>query len=95
MVILLVWLPLAIASTILRSWVVTVLWRWFVVGLFGLQPLSISMAFGLITLVHLVTRDCLMRKEKLTHEESARIIFKDFCGSLTGLGMGWAAHIVV
>ena len=41
-------------SILLRGWVLTKLWEWFVVPGFGLEPISIPIAYGLALVVTLL-----------------------------------------
>lgn len=47
-------LSLMVVSVLTRALVLTVLWGWFVEPTFGLGPLSLPMAAGLIIVVYLV-----------------------------------------
>jgi hypothetical protein len=41
---------LVLGSSVYKAWVVTVLWAWFVVSIFGAPPLGIAAAMGLTLL---------------------------------------------
>lgn len=43
--------PLLIASAFLYAWVATVVWGWYLVGLFGLPTLSFKIAVGLVIII--------------------------------------------
>ena len=48
-------LILSIPSMILQGWIFTKIWGWFIVGTFGLQPLSIIQALGVMMFVSYLT----------------------------------------
>lgn len=48
----LVWI---IPTILLRSWVTTVLWAWYIVPGFNVPPIRMSIAFGATLLIHFVT----------------------------------------
>lgn len=74
---------------ILRGWVMTVLWKWFVMPLFPVEPLGIIQALGLATALGLLTgthRIEILRKSDLaTHA----VIRRHFTHSVCFLAMGW------
>jgi hypothetical protein len=43
------------ASTILNAWVLTLLWKWFIVKPFNLPLLTLPMAYGMILVVQYLT----------------------------------------
>lgn len=47
-------IALAIGSTILKGFVLTKLWAWFLVPFFGLPAIGIALAVGIATLVGLL-----------------------------------------
>lgn len=44
------------ASSILNGWVLSILWGWFLVPIFGLPPLSIPQAIGVYLVVGFLTK---------------------------------------
>ena len=44
-----------VAGTILRGWVLSILWKWFMVSAFGLPVLSVAAAIGVSIVVSLMT----------------------------------------
>jgi hypothetical protein len=53
--VLIVGVPLQALAICLQSWVAVNLWEWFVVNQFGVRPLNIALAAGLLLLVELFT----------------------------------------
>lgn len=47
-------IALMVLATILRGWVLSILWGWFVVPIFGFPPLAISQAIGIAITISLV-----------------------------------------
>ena len=63
-------LILGIPIMILQGWVLTLLWGWFAVPLFGLPPLSLAPAIGLMVLVRFFLGDYLRPMRKSGSEQS-------------------------
>lgn len=85
-----------VTSIIVRGFVLSVLWGWFVVPLFGLPVLSIPLAFALVivagTLHPTYQSPPKIRKQFLEEEGTAKRI-GDLIGAVLGplvsLGLGW------
>ncbi len=81
-----------IVGTILRGFVLSILWGWFVVP-FGVPPIGIAWAIGLSLMVGMVARDSAPKK---TDDEPGKAVAK-FLGlmlllPLLTLGLGWIIH---
>lgn len=84
-----------VAGTILRGWVLSVLWGWFVVPFFGLTMLSIPLALGISLLVGILTKedtDC-VKPERSTEEAWAYSISSILLGPLLVLLFGFIIHL--
>lgn len=51
-------------SSILRGWVLSILWGWFVVPTFGLPALSIPIAIGIGLILAFTTHQISLKKEE-------------------------------
>lgn len=79
-------------AIILRSWVVTKLWLWFVVAQFGLPALSIALAFGITLILYATfpkTNLGLYLDMKTSPQLAMTLVVADGVASLLLLGMGW------
>lgn len=78
-----------------RAYVATVLWRWFVVPLFALQPLPLAGALGLIVLVALAGPDPLKHQAEETRPMAkvlGAMVVSAFARPLAALLLGaWVA----
>lgn len=87
----------------LKGVVITYLWQWFVVVQFGLKPLNIVMAIGLMTLFQLMFDNREISKKKFDEEQeykkllskstldnhNALVNFGHLLGILLALGVGY------
>lgn len=48
---------LAIGFYFLNGWVLSLLWKWFIVTTFGLEPLNIAQAIGIAIIVGFLTKN--------------------------------------
>lgn len=55
---------LIIYSAIVHGWVLSKLWLWFLVPIFGLQPLNITQAIGISIIVGFLTHQVDIKKGK-------------------------------
>lgn len=52
------WLVIGVGSPVLNGWTLTLLWRWFVVPVFPVPPLTISAAIGISLVMAYLTHQC-------------------------------------
>jgi hypothetical protein len=81
-------LPFAVTAIVLRGWVLTYLWLWFIVP-FGAPVLTIPMAIGLTLLVNYLSGAI-----KITKDEKPIIdvMIEVFASPFIVLGMGYIIH---
>jgi len=83
--------PLIVAFFVLISayyaWVLTYLWAWFVVPLFGLPVLTLAQAFGLSLVIHYFHPTTDFRE--LTSKESKQLCLHYFAKPAVVLLFGW------
>ena len=79
---------LIIPAIILRAWVLTVLWGWYVVPAFGAEPLRIVHAFGLALLLSYATHRRLPKGQE-DHGLISSLIYGASL-ALVSLAIGWA-----
>ena len=74
-----------------NSWILSVLWGWFVVPL-GIPAIGVAHAFGLFILVKLFHNRRLTRDEEVNEDFIVKqVLFNLFGGAVTLL-MGWIAQ---
>jgi hypothetical protein len=74
---------LYLTAILCRGFVLTVLWGWFVVPVFGLPALGIASALGLTVLLN----------NLLGHKREAKSLTDIFLMALAALGVGWLIHL--
>jgi hypothetical protein len=74
---------LFLAAILTRGFVLTVLWGWFAVPVFGLPALGIAPALGLTVLLNYL----------LNHRKEGQSLAGIFGGALAALGVGWVIHL--
>jgi hypothetical protein len=74
---------LFLAAILARGFVLTVLWAWFAVPVFGLPILGIAPALGLTVLFNYL----------LNHKKEGQSLFGIFGGALAALSVGWVIHL--
>ncbi len=74
---------LFLAAILARGFVLTVLWGWFAVPVFGLPALGIAPALGLTVLLNYL----------LNHKKDNQSLLGIFGGALAALGVGWVIHL--
>lgn len=84
-----------VGGTLLRGWVLSVLWGWFMVTTFHLPRLSIPAALGLSVVVSYLTWQIIdvespkrSRTDQLIYSFGSPIV-----GALIVLGMGFIVHL--
>ena len=55
---------LMVATAIMRGYVLSILWGWFVVPIFGVPQIGIAQAIGVAMVVSLMTHQYVPQKEK-------------------------------
>lgn len=83
-------IPIAI---ILRGFVMTQLWHWFIVPVFSIGELSIPYAIGFSIIVSLFTTD--LKRDDSTATDSATIIGTAIGGPLFLLLFGWIVGLFI
>lgn len=74
-----------------KSYVITILWSWFVVPYFNLPPLSIWLVYGLMTLYGIFKSDYTVKKEQDdTNWKSTFVML--LLGPAMSLGVGYLIH---
>lgn len=76
---------LFLAAVLVRGLVISVLWGWFVVPVFGLPALHVAPALGLAVLLNYL----------LNHKKGAASLMDIFLGALAALGVGWVIQLFV
>ena len=77
-----------------HAFVLSKLWAWFVVPLFGLPELSIAYAYGLMLLITYVTKDTPKYKEdKVSTKEGIHGIVTSILKPLVTLGVGYFVKV--
>ena len=57
-------IPLVLAASILRGYVFSILWGWFIVPTFGVHPISTPLAIGILITIGEITRQYVPSKDK-------------------------------
>jgi hypothetical protein len=89
--------PFALALVVfplilLRGWVLTLLWQWYIVPAFGVAPLRIVFAFGISLVVLSLTREgCQQKDDKPAYIKLALA----FSNPLLTLLLGWIGSFFV
>lgn len=83
---------IVVPSILLEAWVATKLWAWFVVPTFGLAPLRLVVAVGLLYLISLVTNQYIATKDK---GSTGQLFFYLFGRPFVVLVIGYVAHLFV
>jgi hypothetical protein len=83
-----IWFVIGILGTIFHGFVLSVLWGWFVYGIFTVVPLGVAHAVGLVTTVKLITAQYI-EQETQTWE----IVCFEIFVALFALLTGWVAHL--
>lgn len=86
-------IALVVISSILRGYVLSVLWGWFVVPTFGLPALSIPIAIGISMILAFTTHQISVKKEedKSVGTQFSNIILHP----LLVLGIGWIVTLFI
>lgn len=86
-----------VVSALMNGWVLSVLWGWFVVPLFNVQPLSVATAIGLsLAIGMLVSRESSSSDEKKDLSDAiAGVVVRVVFASLFTLFFGWIVKLFV
>jgi hypothetical protein len=78
-------------SIIMHGWVLSIMWRWFMVPLFGLPVLTIPYAIGISAVVALFKGNSTTNKDdnKTATAKFLEALFVAFVAPLISLGFGW------
>lgn len=78
---------------ILNGWVLSLLWEWFVVSVFGVPALGIAQAIGLSIIIGFLTRHVSYAK---ADEDALKNLIKAYIAAffspLFTLGVAWIVH---
>jgi hypothetical protein len=77
---------LVIPSTIWKGYVLSIIWRWFVSDVFGVQELGVVSAMGLSLVVSMFTP---LRYSEEDDTVMVKCIIAMILGPLFALGLGW------
>jgi hypothetical protein len=75
----------AVPLILLRTWILAILWGWYVVPAFGLAPLRMPYAFGLSVLINYLVHTSGAKEKKTT----AETLLFPFFNALLALLAGW------
>lgn len=83
---------IAVVGTLLNGWVLSVLWGWFMVLVFGLPVLSVGYAIGIALVIRYIMPSNYQKAD--TKDKSVLLVcFEAFSmaifAPLLSLGMGW------
>jgi hypothetical protein len=79
-----------LALTILRGWVLSILWAWFIVPTFNVAQLSVALAIGLVMTANLIVKAPDVKEQEGTPMEKLTMGFVfSFSLSFIALGSGW------
>ncbi len=88
-------LVIGVPLALWNSWVMTVLWGWFAVPQFGVRPLSMPVAYGILLLAGMMHPTPNTTKEQRERGSTERVIEILVLGAFTStlsLLLGWLAH---
>lgn len=82
---------IVVASTLLRGWVLSILWRWFMVPTLGLPALSIPQAIGIALVVGMLTHQSQHHLEDKDEKTSTKVVrvSEPFLTPFAMLLIGW------
>lgn len=80
---------IGLIGIVLRGWVLSVLWKWFIVSTFGLQPLSIVQAIGVSLILSYLLNIYHPPKNLKTLEGVSEMIAEALLVPFFILGFGW------
>lgn len=82
-----------VVSTLLQGWVLSILWRWFMVPTLGLPALSVAQAIGIALVVGMLTH----QSHHSSEDEDEKIVkvvrlIDPFLTPFVILLIGWVVH---
>lgn len=77
---------------LLRMWVITMLWAWYIVPGFNVAPLRMSIAFGLSTIVTMLSPK---RVSDKSGKAVGELVTESLINQLFPLAIGWAGSFFV
>ena len=81
---------LVVPIILLRSWVLTILWGWFMCPYFGLEPLTMPYAIGIALVIGMLTQSASELKDQYKEEAWKRMVGLALAPFVTLL-IGWIA----
>jgi hypothetical protein len=81
---------IAAAAMILRGWVLSVMWGWFIVPAFGLPALSIPIAIGIAMIMSYLTHQI-----EPDDSSTAKAAGHAFGGPIMVLLLGWIVQMFI
>ena len=86
--------PVIIAiSTLINGWVLSILWGWFIVPVFGVQAITLGQAIGLSMVVSFLTYQYIDAKKDENNGAWTAVAVAIF-RPLFALFFGWLIHII-
>jgi hypothetical protein len=86
----------SLPALLYKAWVITKLWKWFVVPVFNLSPLPFGYACGLLLIFYLARSGDPQKREYSSREEE---ILSAFIGPIIGptlsLAAGWFVKVML
>ena len=89
---------MAFVNSVAWSYAMSWQWQWFVVETFGLRPISLLQAWGLILIgaaAHPSQLRILLTQAPLDPSDEWTLVGFVFIGAFVSLGIGWVIHWLV
>lgn len=87
-------LAIFLLTPIWSGFVITILWRWFIVSFFHLSPLSIALAIGISLITRMLTYQMPEKQDTGKGNTGYALVFS-LLYPLLLLGMGFVVHLFV
>lgn len=84
---------LIILFTIIRGWVLTYLWHWFAVPIFGVPELGIVQAIGISLVIAFLTHEHSSLAIKAEHKDSSQAMLTGVTVPFITLFIGYIVHL--
>lgn len=82
-----------VVGVIMRGWVLTILWSWFITPLFSLKEIGIVNAIGLSIVAAYLTKQTTHCEDKReSHEKIIEMLLSPFLSPLFALAIAWVVH---
>jgi hypothetical protein len=89
-------LAASVAVAVVRGWVLSILWGWFITGPFGIRPLSVVLAMGIMLTAALVAESGISDETNRALEERPfAYLVERVVVSVIILGFGTIYHAVM